>query len=93
MQQLQVTEKEKKSQLQVKSKKEVYTVSQSLLSEVEQDNEYIIIKSSNSNKEYEMISFSSDDKLFKNQKTSSSVTVNKFYLKIQLMKKEYSSEL
>ena len=36
-QQLQVTEKEKKSQLQVESKKEAYTVSQSLSSEVEQD--------------------------------------------------------
>ena len=41
-------------------------ISQSLLSEVEQDNEYIVIKSSNSNEEYKMISFSSDDKLLKN---------------------------
>ena len=65
-QQLQVTEKKKKSQLQVKFKKEVYTVSQSLLSEVEQDDEYIIIKLSNSNKEYEVISFSSDSELSKN---------------------------
>ena len=77
----------------MKSKKETYTVSQSLSSEVEQDNEYIIMKSSNSNKEYKMISFSSDDKLLKNQKISSSVIVNKFYLEIWSMKKEYSSEL
>ena len=77
----------------MKSKKEVYTVDQSLSSEVEQDDEYIIIKSSNSNKEYKVISFSSDNKLLKNQKMSSLVTVNKFYLKIWLMKKEYSSEL
>ena len=58
--------KEKKSQLQVESKKEAYTVSQSLSSEVEQDDKYVIIKLLNSDKEYEMISFSSDDKLFKN---------------------------
>ena len=64
-----------------------------LSSEVEQDNEYIIMKSFNSKEEYEMISFSSDDELLKNQKTSSSVTANKFYSEIQLMKKEYSSEL
>ena len=77
----------------MKSKKEVYTVSQSLSSEVEQDDEYIITEVSNSNTEYEMISFSSDDKLSKNQKTSSLVTVNKFYFKIWSMKKEYLSEL
>ena len=53
----------------------------------------MIIKLSNSNKEYEVISFSSDDELSENQKTSLSATVNKFYLKIQSMKKEYSSEL
>ena len=82
MQQLQVTEKEKKSQLQVKSKKEVYIVNQSLSLEVEQDDKYIIMKLSNSNKEYEMILFSSDDELSEDQKISSSVTVNKFYLKI-----------
>ena len=57
MQQLQVTEKEKKSQLQVESSEEVYMISQLLLSEVEQDNEYIVMKSSNSNKEYKMILF------------------------------------
>ena len=50
----------------MKSKKEAYTVSQSLSSEVEQDDKYVIIKLLNSDKEYEMISFSSDDKLFKN---------------------------
>ena len=66
----------------MKSKKEAYTVDQLLSSEVEQDDEYIIIKSSNSDKEYEIISFSSDNELLKNQKTSSLVTVNKFYLKI-----------
>ena len=93
MQQLQVIEKEKKSQLQVKSEKEAYTVNQSLLSEVEQDDEHIIMKSSNSNKEYEMILFSNNDKLSENQKTSSLVTENKFYSEIQLMKKEYSLEL
>ena len=93
MQQLQVTEKEKKSQLQVESKKEAYTVSQSLSSEVEQDDKYVIMKSSNSDEEYEVISFSVNDELLKNQKTSSPVTINKFYLKIQSMKKEYSSEL
>ena len=92
-QQLQVTEKEKKLQLQVKSKKEVYTVSQSQSSEVEQDNEYIIMKLLNNNKEYEIILFNSDDELFKNQKISSLVTVNKFYSEIQSIKKEYSSEL
>ena len=82
MQQLQVIEKRKKSQLQVKSSKEAYTVSQSLSSEVEQNDEYVIMKSSNSEKEYEVISFSSDDKLLKNQKTSLSATANKFYSKI-----------
>ena len=64
-----------------------------LLSEVEQDDEYIVIKSSNSDEEYEMILFSSNDDLAENQKMSSSVTINKFYLKIWSMKKEYSSEL
>ena len=93
MQQLQVTEKEKKLQLQVEFSEEMYTVSQSLSSEVEQDDKYIVIKSSNSNEEYEMILFSSNDDLLENQKISSLVTVNKFYSKIQLMEKEYSSEL
>ena len=68
-------------------------ISQSLLFKVEQDDEYIVIKSLNSNEKYEMILFSSDDKLSENQKTSSLVIVNKFYLKIQSMEKEYSSEL
>ena len=93
MQWLQVTEKEKKSQLQVESEEKAYTVSQSLSLKVEQDDEYIVMKSSNSNEEYEVVSFSSDDKLLKDQKMSSSETVNKFYLKIQSMKKEYSPEL
>ena len=82
MQQLQVMKKEKKSQLQVESSEEAYTVNQLLSLKVEQDDEYIVIKLSNSDKEYEVISFSSDDKLLKNQKTSSSVTVNKFYPEI-----------
>ena len=51
------------------------------------------MKSSNSDEEYEVISFSVNDELLKNQKTSSPVTINKFYLKIQSMEKEYSSEL
>ena len=64
-----------------------------LLSEVKQDDEYKVMKSSNSDEEYEVISFSVNDELSENQKTSSSVTINKFYLKIQSMEKEYSSEL
>ena len=64
--QLQVTEKEKKSQLQVESDKEAYIVDQSLSLKVEQDEKYIVIKSSNSNEEYEMILFSSDDELSEN---------------------------
>ena len=93
MQQLQVTEKEKKSQLQVESKKEAYMISQSLLPEVEQDNVYKVMRLSNSNEEYKMISFSVNDELSENQKTSSLVIINKFCLKIQLMKKKYLSEL
>ena len=85
--------KEKKSQLQVESSEEVYMISQLLSLKVEQNNEYIIIKLLNNNEEYKIISFSNDDKLLKNQKISSLITVNKFYLKIQLMKKEYLSEL
>ena len=68
-------------------------ISQLLLSEVEQDDEYIVIKLLNNNKEYKMISFHSNDKLSENQKMSSLVIVNTFYSKIQLMKKKYSSEL
>ena len=51
------------------------------------------MKSSNSDEEYKIILFSSNNNLYKNQKMSSSVTVNKFYFKIWSMKKEYSSEL
>ena len=51
------------------------------------------MKSLSSKEEYEVISFSSDDELFKNQKMSSSATVNKFYPEIQSMKKEYSLKL
>ena len=82
MQQLQVTEKRKKSQLQVESKKGTYTVSQSLSSKVKQDDEYKVMKSSNSDEEYEVISFSVNDELSENQKTSSSVIINEFYFKI-----------
>ena len=93
MQQLQITEKEKKPQLQVESKKEAYTIDWLLSLKVEQDDEYEVIKSSNSDEEYEVISLSVNDELLKNQKTSSSATINKFYLKIWLMKKKYLSEL
>ena len=51
------------------------------------------MKSFNSKEEYEVISFSSDDELLKNQKMSSSVTVNKFYSEIWSMEKEYPPEL
>ena len=64
-----------------------------LLSEVEQDDEYIVIKLSNSNKKYKMISFYSNSELSENQKTSLLVIVNKFYSKIWSMKREYLSEL
>ena len=53
----------------------------------------MIIKSLNSKEEYKVISFSSDDELSENQKTSSSAIVNKFYSEIQSIEKEYSSEL
>ena len=92
-QQLQVTEKEKKSQLWVESKKGAYIISWLLLSEVEQDDEYKVMKSLNSNEEYEVISSSINSELSENQKTSLSVTINKFYLKIWSMKKKYLSEL
>ena len=71
----------------------MYTVNWLLSSKVEQDNEYIVIESLNSNEKYEMILFSSNVKLLKNQKTSLSAIVNKFYLKIWSMKKKYLSEL
>ena len=51
------------------------------------------MKLSNSNEEYKMISFSVNNELLKDQKTSSLATINKFYLKIWSMEKEYSSEL
>ena len=68
-------------------------ISQLLSSEVEQDDKYKVIKLSNSDEEYEMISFSMNDELSKNQKTSSSAIINKFYSEIQSMKKKYLSEL
>ena len=92
-QQLQVIEKEKKSQLWIESKKEVYMIDWLLSSEVEQDDEYEVMKSSNSDKDYKMISFSVNDELSEDQKTSSSVTIYKFYFKIWSMKKKYLSEL
>ena len=75
----------------MKPSKEEHTVSQSLSLKVEQDDEYVIIKSFNSKEEYEVISFSSDDELLKDQKTSSSA--NKFYSEIQSMEKKYSLKL
>ena len=40
------------------------------------------MKLSNNNKEYNVVLFSSDNRLLKNQKTSLSVIVNKFYSEI-----------
>ena len=57
-------------------------ISQSLSSKVEQDNKYIVMRLSNSDEEYKMISFNVNDKLSENQKMSSSVIINKFYLEI-----------
>ena len=51
------------------------------------------MESFNSKEEYEVVSSSNDGELLKDQKTSSPVTVNKFYPEIQPMEKEYSSEL
>ena len=51
------------------------------------------MKSLNSDKEYKMILFNSNDDLSKNQRMSSSVMINKFYSKIQSIEKKYSSEL
>ena len=85
--------KEKKSQLWVEPDEEMYTVSWLLSLKVKQDDKYVVIKSSNSDKEYKMISFSSNNNLSENQRMSLSVTVNKFYSKIWLMKKECLSEL
>ena len=93
MQQLQVIEKRKKSQLQVKLREEMYTVSWLLSSEVEQDDKYVVMKSSNSDEKYEMILFSSDDELSEKQKMSSLATVNEFYSEIWSMKKKYLPEL
>ena len=64
-----------------------------LLSKVEQDDKYIVIKLSNNDKEYKIVLFSSNDKLLKNQKISSSVIINKFYSEIQLIEKEYLLKL
>ena len=66
MQQLQVTEKKKKLQLQVESKERAYMVSWLLSPEVGQEDKYIIMKSFNSEEEYEVVSFSSDGELLKN---------------------------
>ena len=64
-----------------------------MLLKIEQDNKYVVIKLLNSNEEYEIVLSDSNSKLLKNEKISLSEIVNKFYLEIQLMKKEYSSEL
>ena len=64
-----------------------------LSSEVKQDDVYKVMRSSNSDEEYEIILFSVNDELSENQKTSLSVTINKFYLEIWSMKKKYLSEL
>ena len=61
--------------------------------EVEQDDEFEVIKSLNSDEEYEIILFNVNDELSEDQKTSFLVTINKFYLKIWSMKKKYLSEL
>ena len=92
-QQLQVTEKGKKPQLQVESRERAYTVNQLLSPEVGQDDEYVMMESSNSEEEYEMISFRSDGELLEDQKTSSQATVNEFYSEIWSMEKEYPPEL
>ena len=52
-----------------------------------------MMESSNSEEEYEVISFRSDGELLKDQKTSPPATVNKFYPEIQPMEKEYPPEL
>ena len=93
MQQLQVTEKGKKPQLQVEPRERAYTVNWLLSLKVGQDDEYVMMESFNSEEEYEVISFSSDGELSKDQKTSPPATVNKFYPEIQSMEKEYSPEL
>ena len=60
----------------------MHIVDQSLSSEVEQNDEYIVMKSLNSDKEYEVISSNINNELSENQKTSSSAIVNEFYSKI-----------
>ena len=60
---------------------------------MKQDNKYIVIKSSNSDKEYEIVLFNSNSRLSENQKINLLITVNKFYLEIQSMKKKYLLEL
>ena len=92
-QHLQVTEKGKKPQLQVESKERAYMIDWSLSPEVGQEDEYKIMKSFNSEREYEVISFSSDGELSENQKTSPPATVNEFYPEIWSMEKEYPPEL
>ena len=50
----------------MKSKKVVYIVEWLLLSEVEQDNKYVVIKLLSSDEEYEVISFSVNNELSEN---------------------------
>ena len=77
----------------MESDKEAYMIDWLLSSKVEQNDEYVIMKSFNNKEEYEIISFNNDDELSENQKMSSSATANKFYSEIWSMKKEYSPEL
>ena len=60
---------------------------------MKQDDKYIVIKSSNSNKEYKIVLFSSDNRLSEYQKISLLVIINKFYSEIESIEKEYSPEL
>ena len=77
----------------MKSSKGAHTVNWLLSPKVGQDDEYVMMKSFNSEEEYEVVSSRSDGELPEDQKTSSPVTVNKFYPEIQSMEKEYSPEL
>ena len=47
-----------------------------------QDDKYIVIRLSNSDEEYKIVLFNSNDRLSENQKINLLATVNKFYLEI-----------
>ena len=68
--------------MQVELNKRTHIINQSLLLEIEQDDKYVVIKLSNSDKEYKIVLSDSNSKLSENQKTSSSEIVNKFYSEI-----------